>query len=241
VISTHGNQICFVRSGINEASKRGVLNGDVEKSDAYPLTPEGISRIVMLANWALGEFLYDEKVMLVSSPFKRARQTAEIYAKALGNIPVQILGDLGERNFGELEGHETKRLTRVWANDQANPNHTLYGVESFIALQHHIQLQVQEIDRLTGKTIILVFTHADPIRAFQARCERWPSRTPLLPVLSLPERYGASTPSNSGFPKPLTTKRLANFWASGSIKKEVEAQNFYSSTRREVILHLIVR
>ncbi len=72
-----------------------------------PLTERGHAQAAAAADWLAG---LSRARIVVSSPFRRARQTAEILAARVG-VPIEIEPDLRERNYGALAGlpYETPR------------------------------------------------------------------------------------------------------------------------------------
>jgi len=86
----------FVRHGKSQANADNLI-----ATDDTPLTKEGESQARRV-----GRELRGKKInYIVSSPFDRARKTAEIIAKQLKlRRSVEVIDDLRERGFGELEG-----------------------------------------------------------------------------------------------------------------------------------------
>jgi probable phosphoglycerate mutase len=72
-----------------------------------PLTERGHAQAAAAADWLAGS---SRPRVIVSSPFRRARQTAAILATRAG-VPIEIEPDLRERNYGALAGlpYETPR------------------------------------------------------------------------------------------------------------------------------------
>lgn len=75
-------------------------------------------------------------VALVSSDFKRAKETAQHFANACIDVNIPLYQDkviletrLRERNFGELNGGSDSKYQDVWDIDITNPHHTTFGVE----------------------------------------------------------------------------------------------------------------
>ena len=88
----------FVRHGLSEMNKQGFYSGRTET----PLAPEGKSQ-AKLAGEEAKKLHID---LVVSSPLKRARDTAKIIAKEIGYPEEAIVLDeqFIERHFGVLEG-----------------------------------------------------------------------------------------------------------------------------------------
>lgn len=91
------SQFIFVRHGQSQANADNVVN-----SGEAPLTQQGIEQAGETA-----ENLRDLGIeVIICSPLRRARQTAEIIATHLGfeRSSIRIVDELRERSFGQLEG-----------------------------------------------------------------------------------------------------------------------------------------
>jgi probable phosphoglycerate mutase len=99
-------QICLIRHGESEANAGTGLVGD------SLLTPRGIAQAERLRDRlaATGELAPD---VLISSPLRRARHTAEIVAPVLGQ-PVCLDDDLVERRVGAASGLPTDMVRSLW-------------------------------------------------------------------------------------------------------------------------------
>jgi probable phosphoglycerate mutase len=85
----------YLRHGETEANVRLIIAGSLD----VDLTPLGREQ----ARAAARAFAAVPITAVYSSPLKRARETAEPIAHAL-NLPVTVLAEIAERNWGELEG-----------------------------------------------------------------------------------------------------------------------------------------
>jgi len=88
----------FLRHGETVAN----LNGTVAGSLDAPLTPLGIAQARRSAAALQGIGI----TAIYSSALSRARDTADCIGRAL-DLPVTVIADLGERNWGEMEGRPT--------------------------------------------------------------------------------------------------------------------------------------
>lgn len=96
-------KIILVRHGETAANLHRVF----ADSDDIPLTDTGRRQAEQLALRLAREFTPH---LLVSSHFRRARETSEIIGRALGLTPEPIAG-IHERNFGNLKGLPYARLS----------------------------------------------------------------------------------------------------------------------------------
>ncbi|CAK9074513.1 Phosphoglycerate mutase (PGAM) (BPG-dependent PGAM) (MPGM) (Phosphoglyceromutase) [Durusdinium trenchii] len=92
-----------------------------------------------------------KRVVMVSSDFSRAKQTAQLFAQALrkaGRIcPLRIAKELRERRFGSLEADSDARYPEVWAQDRHDPAARPFGVEAAQAVQRRTSRLVAKLDR----------------------------------------------------------------------------------------------
>ncbi|MEU4226154.1 bifunctional RNase H/acid phosphatase [Nonomuraea sp. NPDC026600] len=104
---------------------------------------------------------------IVSSPLKRARQTAEAVAQRTG-LGVEVDDDLREADFGAWEGHTFTEVQRGWPAELAawlaDPNTAPPGGESFEAVAQRIRRAEERlVERYEGRTVLIV-SHVTPIK-----------------------------------------------------------------------------
>jgi broad specificity phosphatase PhoE/ribonuclease HI len=104
---------------------------------------------------------------VVSSPLKRAHDTAKAAADALG-LTVEIDDDLIETDFGEWEGLTFPEASKLhpevhgrWLRDTSLPPP---GGESFDEVQHRVQRARDRIIAEHGTGTVLVVSHVTPIK-----------------------------------------------------------------------------
>jgi broad specificity phosphatase PhoE len=89
-------RLVLVRHGESEGNRDRVFTPSPE----VPLTEAGRAQVRERAEWIATRY---RPARIVSSPFRRARQTAVILAERLA-VPVTIEDDLRERSYGKLAG-----------------------------------------------------------------------------------------------------------------------------------------
>lgn len=96
-------RLLLIRHGESEGNRDRVFTYTPD----VPLTPTGRVQARTTAEYVRGRY---EPSLLVSSPYVRARQTAEIIAEVL-TLPIAIEEDLRERSYGNYAGrsYETAR------------------------------------------------------------------------------------------------------------------------------------
>lgn len=107
--------ICFIRHGQTDWNTKGLMQG----RDDVPLNSQGIKQAID-ASKALKEalegasFKFDK---IYSSPLSRAKVTADIVAKEIGNYTVITDERLLERDFGILSGGHYDKFSKAVLED----------------------------------------------------------------------------------------------------------------------------
>jgi probable phosphoglycerate mutase len=89
-------RLLLIRHGESEGNVARVFT----RTPAVPITENGRAQVERAAEWVVARY---RPSRIVTSPFVRARQTADILAARLG-LPVSVEDDLRERSYGELAG-----------------------------------------------------------------------------------------------------------------------------------------
>lgn len=168
------NRYFGLRHGESQANAQGLIVSDPARGVAgYGLTERGReqARAQVLACGALVAAGAD--VVIYSSDFARARETAEVARAALGAGPVRLRAALRERAFGAFEGGPSTAYEPVWARDREDPTHTDSGVEAARAVRDRAWALVQGLEAERRGATILLVSHGDPLQlvatAFQGR------------------------------------------------------------------------
>lgn len=104
--------ICLVRHGETDWNALGKIQGRTD----IPLNSTGIQQAE-----ECGEFLKaTEWDVMITSPLKRAKQTAEIINQYL-HLPLEIMDEFVERYFGDAEGMTLEERMSVYP-DRQYPN-----------------------------------------------------------------------------------------------------------------------
>lgn len=99
---------------------------------------------------------------IVSSPLKRARQTAEIIASFLGGPKVTVDGDFIERDFGKLSGFTPEERESSGLSDESA------GVESFGHLSGRLIGALRRYSEQGTYQHLIVVSHGAAINAVLA-------------------------------------------------------------------------
>lgn len=153
--------LIFVRHGESEGNKLNRFNGSLN----MPLTEKGKLQAQKTAEY-LDKYNIDK---IFSSDLSRAKETAQIIAKR-NNLRVMSDKNLREINGGDFEGKPYEDLQRLypeeyatWLNDLGNC--TCPNGESIRGLLERFNQRIIEIVKENQNKIILIATHAMPIRA----------------------------------------------------------------------------
>ena len=107
--------------------------------------------------------------IVVSSCFKRARQTAEtIHSVLKCTAPLQIDEALNERYWGDYDLKDVSLGHEYYEEDARDVVNTLHGIESVTNILIRASGLVKQLEQIyTNKNIILV-SHGDPLRILLA-------------------------------------------------------------------------
>ena len=107
--------------------------------------------------------------IVVSSCFKRAKQTAESVHSVLGcTEPLQLDEALNERYWGEYDLKDVSFGYEYYKEDAYNAVNTQHGIESVTEILRRTLGLVKRLEQTyTNKNIILV-SHGDPLRILLA-------------------------------------------------------------------------
>jgi broad specificity phosphatase PhoE len=157
------NTIYLIRHGENKANLTKEFS--YKKVD-YPLTPKGVLQARQTA-----EYFKDKHIdEIYTSPLKRARETAEIIAEALG-LKVVMMEQFREVNVGELEDCPPdaatwavhNRILGGWLN--GHPEVPFPGGENYFQLLARMREGMRQVVSGRSGKHILVVAHGGIISA----------------------------------------------------------------------------
>ncbi len=167
------NKYFIIRHGESIANQEKIIVSYPENGlSRYGLTETGKSQA--LGSVATNKELHSDCI-IVSSDFKRAWETAEIVAKAL-KTDSTIIAELRlrERKFGDFELTTTDNYKRVWEQDQLDPNHCAFSVESVTNVLDRVIDVLVSLEKIYCKREILLVSHGDILQILQTAFERMP-------------------------------------------------------------------
>lgn len=152
-------RLLLIRHGESEGNRSRTFT----PTPAVPLTDEGRRQVRAAAAWIGARYL---PARIVSSPFTRARQTADILAGAFG-LPVGVEEDLRERSYGTLAGQPYEAALAAGDYDPAAywrwcpPG----GGETLEAVAARAGAVVDRLAREAGARDVVVVSHGAVMRA----------------------------------------------------------------------------
>ncbi len=146
--------LILVRHGRTQANLEGRLQGRLDQD----LDEHGRRQAV-----AVAAFVQDrcEVDFVVSSPLKRARQTAAEFGR-----PVEIDERWLELSYGEYEGTPHADVpSEVWSRWRDDPDFTPEGGESLAALDIRVRGACEELLARADAANVVVVSHVSPMKS----------------------------------------------------------------------------
>jgi broad specificity phosphatase PhoE len=107
---------------------------------------------------------FNSKIIIISSPFSRALQSASILKDGLeiSHDCIQVDSRLSERYFGMYEGKQNSIYSEVWKQDET---HTDFGdgVETPLQVHDRVGDLIIELENRFINTTIILVSHGDTI------------------------------------------------------------------------------
>jgi len=160
------NRYFVMRHGQSQANIQQVIVSDPRNGiDEYGLSEQGAVQVRESLQLDPG---LDSDILIVSSDFKRARESAEIAHEILGCVqPLKFDERLRERNFGDWELTPDSAYPLVWAGDETNADNTERGVESPNQVMLRVSALVYDYEVKHSNATILIVSHGDALQILQ--------------------------------------------------------------------------
>lgn len=148
--------IVFARHGQTDVNASGRLQGRLDP----PLTELGRDQARRIAQALRADAL----ARVVTSPLRRARETAEIITEGLGIDAPVVDERLVELDYGAWDGRAVRDVTgQEWARWRADPDFAPPGGESLATLRARTVALCEEL--LTVDEAVCCVSHVSPIKA----------------------------------------------------------------------------
>lgn len=155
------NRYWILRHGHSQANALGLVVSDPQRGrDAFGLTDTGRTQVRATLDSPLARRIPATPV-IVSSPFLRAVESAQLAAAMLGVSAFSRDARLRERFFGTLELEKDCVYADVWEADRENPGHVRWGVEAVTAVRDRLAGLLADLDRQHPDRCVLLVAHGD--------------------------------------------------------------------------------
>ena len=176
------NRYVAVRHGESEANVAHLISSHAQRGvQLHGLSDHGRSQVLENTRSFLAHRPSDESYRLISSDFRRARETAEILAghlptKQSSGAAIELDPRLRERFFGIYDNTSDEHYELIWRNDRDDPERNRTDqVESGESVRDRTSALVKELeDKYDDQTIFLV-SHGDSLQILQTAFERMPN------------------------------------------------------------------
>jgi len=153
----HGQSLANLKQIIVSHPQNGI--------DNYGLSEQGMMQV---QHSVQSDCRLDSNLLIVSSDFKRARESAEIAHELLDCIqPLQFDERLRERNFGDLELTADSAYPLVWGRDKIDADSLEKGVESPNQVMQRVSALVCDYEANYSSMAILLVSHGDALQILQ--------------------------------------------------------------------------
>lgn len=149
-------KLIIIRHGESEADILKVLEGRAD----YPLTERGRNQAISASKWICN---HEEIDRIISSPLKRAKETAEIIGKQM-NLKVEFNDMLMEWDNGLLAGLSRDEADRLYPIPEGGkkPHHEIANSESLINFRGRAESFLSHLKEEANDDVLLV-THGGMI------------------------------------------------------------------------------
>ncbi len=160
-------EIFIVRHGLSEGNEKMIFQGRID----FPLAKEGRKQAEHLGRFFnQKEFVFDR---IITSPLKRAKETAELIASQIDNHPdIESEDAFQEFRIGKLEGVKSADVKELFPSYYKRPptgwlDFAEFDGESWDELQERVDAVMHKYapeDKLLENGRLLIVTHGGAIR-----------------------------------------------------------------------------
>ena len=155
-------RIILVRHGETSLTKQGRYSG---RGDV-PLSDEGQAQAMAAGGRVAG--ISRDVTAVLSSPLSRCVRTAELIAAEVGGVPVTVVDDLIECDFGEWEGLTFAEVQSRWPAEMAawlaSTKVAPPGGESFESVARRGRAALATVLNAYAGGVVVVVSHVSPIK-----------------------------------------------------------------------------
>ena len=147
-------RIHLLRHGQTDWNESGRLQGQQD----IPLNEIGQQQMERFCQQTRGPYS-----MIISSPLRRALQSAQICVQKLGLL-IRVLPAFAERSFGRFEGMMKDDIRKQFHIDDVEELDNVHGIESIKNFRTRLEAGLQELSHTPADGPILLVTHGSVIR-----------------------------------------------------------------------------
>lgn len=171
------NYYYVMRHGNSKANEAGLIisNPAIGVLPEWGLTDLGREQVREGVDRALNDFLLNQSVIIYTSDFARALETAKLTANLLKSPSPRVDIRLRERFFGRFDQTSDSNYAKVWFHDENKGVNTKEGVESPDHVQKRIRSLIIELEESHRDCHIILVSHGDALQIAQTWFEGKPS------------------------------------------------------------------
>ena|SRR3989344_3117562 len=169
------NRYFIIRHGESKANVAHILLSHPKDGTAgFGLSPKGKKQVRISVSKNKKIKLLDSNVIIYSSDFLRAKETAKIAKEILGVKKINFHKKLRERYFGKFDKTSLDNIKIAWAHDEKNPNHKHEGVESPNKVIKRTLAVITQLDKKYKDKKILLVSHGDVLQILHTHFSKKP-------------------------------------------------------------------
>ena len=158
------NHYFLQRHGNSRANQKGIIVSNPELGiKEYGLTDLGKEQVLKAADY----FQKEDRIIIFSSDFKRAKETAVIMKEKLTSEYIIYTPQLRERFFGYYDGLDDSQYSSVWEKDINDKNNKENSVESPVQVAERTETLIEYIESEYDNRNILLVSHGDCLQILQ--------------------------------------------------------------------------
>lgn len=178
-VRTLRNEYIAVRHGESEANVAHLISSDPTiGTKIHGLSPFGREQVAERTRSFLQTLPSETKdFLIISSDFRRARETAEILQSNLPSpASIELDPRLRERYFGIYDGRSDENYLLIWKNDEENPEKNRQDqVESVESVRERSTALIKDLEEKYQNRTIFLVSHGDALQILQTAFHRWPN------------------------------------------------------------------
>lgn len=162
------NAYYILRHGNSLANREGLIISEANiGTKDFGLTHKGQEDIKKSIINLIECGIKNKTIEIISSPFKRTKESALIAADLLGIKKILYNKNLGERFFGDLDGSPNDNYIKVWTLDKESAYHKTFGVESVNEVLSRTMSLIELLEDQYKNISIILVTHGDPAQILE--------------------------------------------------------------------------